>query len=92
METLGTIIVWVIFGLIVGAIARLIYPGPQPMGMVMTIVLGIVGSLLGGFISWIFVGGPNQPFHAGGWIMSILGAIIVVWLYLASTGTRTTRP
>src|SRR5687767_1932043 len=52
MGLLWSIITWAVFGLIVGAIARAIYPGRQPMGILMTMVLGIVGSLIGGFVSW----------------------------------------
>ena len=48
-------------------------------------LLGVAGSLVGGFLSWIVTGGPGEPFHAAGWIMSIVGAVIVVWIYLAST-------
>jgi uncharacterized membrane protein YeaQ/YmgE (transglycosylase-associated protein family) len=87
---IGSIIVWIVFGLVIGAIARLLYPGRQPIGIVMTIVLGIVGSLIGGFISWVFTG-PGEPFHAAGWIMSIVGALIAVWLYIAATGERAPR-
>ena len=94
METLGTIITWAAFGLVVGIIARFLYPGRQPMGLFMTMVLGIVGSLVGGFIAWGFGFRPDRgPFEGAGWIMSIIGALIVVWisLYLASRRTPGTR-
>jgi uncharacterized membrane protein YeaQ/YmgE (transglycosylase-associated protein family) len=81
--TLGAIISWAIFGLIVGAIARLLYPGRQAMGLLATMCLGIVGSLVGGFISWAIFGAPDGPFHGSGWIMSIVGGLIVVWVGLA---------
>jgi uncharacterized membrane protein YeaQ/YmgE (transglycosylase-associated protein family) len=91
---LGTIITWAVFGLVVGAIARLLYPGRQPMGIVMTMVLGIVGSLLGGFISWMFGFDPQDgPFQGAGWIMSIIGALIVVWtgLFMSSRTDASTH-
>jgi uncharacterized membrane protein YeaQ/YmgE (transglycosylase-associated protein family) len=84
---IATLITWAVFGLIIGAIARLLYPGRQPMGLAMTMVLGIIGSFLGGFISWMFGFDPAEgPFQGAGWIMSILGALIVVWgaLYMGS--------
>ena len=91
---IGTILTWVVFGLIVGAVARLIYPGRQPMGMLATIALGIVGSLVGGFVSWALGFAPldEGPFRGAGWIMSIVGALVVVWgtLYFASRGHRST--
>jgi uncharacterized membrane protein YeaQ/YmgE (transglycosylase-associated protein family) len=89
MEILWSILVWVLFGLVVGAVARLLYPGRQEMSIVATMILGIVGSLLGGFVSWLFTGGPeDSPFDGAGWIMSIVGALIVVWAYLAIAGRR----
>lgn len=80
MDTITALFVWVLFGLVVGAIARAIYPGRQPMGLGTTIMLGITGSLLGGVISWLVAGMPNRPlFEGSGWIMSIVGALVVVW-------------
>ena len=92
---LGSIIGWIIAGLIVGALARLLVPGRQNMSIAMTIVLGIVGALVGGFIgSMLF--GPNLTTDATGtyavqtawpgWIMSILGGVLVLWVYLAASG------
>lgn len=84
MDTIGAVLVWALFGLVVGALARALYPGRQSMGLAMTMVLGIVGSLLGGFISWAIAGGPGRgAFDGAGWIMSIVGALIVVWGALA---------
>lgn len=85
METIGAIIVWAVFGLIVGLIARAIMPGRQAMGLAMTMVLGIIGSLAGGLITWI-VTGANDPYQASGFIMSLIGAIIV--LAIAGMVTR----
>ena len=92
METLGTIISWAVFGLVVGLIARVLYPGRQPMGFLATMILGIVGSLLGGFIAYLFGFRPQDgAFSGSGWIMSIVGALIVVWigLFLGSQATAT---
>ena len=83
METLGTIISWAVFGLVIGLVARLLYPGRQPMGFFATMILGVVGSLLGGFISYLFGFRPEEgAFRDGGWIMSVIGAMIVVWIGL----------
>jgi uncharacterized membrane protein YeaQ/YmgE (transglycosylase-associated protein family) len=91
MDLLWTILVWAVFGLVVGAIARLLYPGRQPMGLVTTMILGIVGSFLGGLIAWAFGFRPaDGPFAGAGWIMSILGALIVVWIALYAGGRRRT--
>ena len=73
----------VIVGLIVGAIARWIMPGAQAMGWMMTSLLGIAGSIVGGFISSLIWKSPDGQFHPAGWIMSIAGALIVLWGYLS---------
>lgn len=83
---IATIIGWIVVGLIVGMIARLLHPGRDPMGLGGTIVLGILGSLIGGGIAYLFHLG-DSPYQPGGWIMSILGAILL--LALAAYGTRT---
>ena len=88
-----SIITWAVFGLIVGAFARLLYPGRQPMSLVMTMVLGVVGSLVGGLISWLFGFDPELgPFRGAGWILSIVGALIVVWIALYAGGRTGRRP
>jgi uncharacterized membrane protein YeaQ/YmgE (transglycosylase-associated protein family) len=84
----GAIVAWAVFGLIVGAIARLLWPGRQPAGCLGTIVLGLVGSIVGGFVTNLFVGGPDNPWHPAGWIMSIVGAILVLWIAALFTSDR----
>ena len=76
--------IWmIIIGLIAGALARLIMPGRDPMGIVMTIILGIVGSILGGLVSWAIWGAdtPESGFRPAGLLLSVIGAIIVLWIY-----------
>jgi len=74
--------IWmIIIGLIAGALARLIMPGRDPMGIVMTIILGIVGSILGGLVSWAIWGTETGRIQPAGLLLSILGAIIVLWIY-----------
>lgn len=83
------IIAWIFTGLIVGALARLLVPGRQDMGMGTTILLGIVGALVGGFISWALFGprgdvtGYDVAVAWPGWIMAILGGVLVLWGYLS---------
>jgi uncharacterized membrane protein YeaQ/YmgE (transglycosylase-associated protein family) len=73
------ILAWVLFGLVVGIIAKLLMPGRDPGGFIITILLGIAGALLGGFLGramgWY---GPNE---AAGWIVSILGAMLLLFIY-----------
>jgi uncharacterized membrane protein YeaQ/YmgE (transglycosylase-associated protein family) len=78
------IITWICFGLFVGLIARALYPGRQAMGFLATMILGIVGSLVGGLLAWTAGFGPidRGPFDGSGWIMSIVGAMLVVWASL----------
>jgi uncharacterized membrane protein YeaQ/YmgE (transglycosylase-associated protein family) len=72
---IGFIIYLIVFGLVVGALARLALPGPDPMGILATIGLGLAGAFLGGIIAHLLVG------TAGGIIFSIVGAIILLYLY-----------
>ena len=74
-------ITWLIVGLIAGALARLIMPGRDPMGIIMTIILGIVGSFVGGLVSWAIWGSNNGRFQPAGLLLSILGAILVLWIW-----------
>lgn len=80
------IIAWIVFGLIVGALAKLVMPGQDPGGIIVTILLGIVGAVLGGWIGQTMgFYGPGEP---AGWLMATLGAIIVLAVYRMATGTR----
>ena len=90
---LWTILGLIIIGLIAGLIARAIIPGKQSLGILMTIVLGIVGSFVGGFLGYLLFGSdPNEGFlQPSGIIGSILGAIIVLGLYVFFARRRTTR-
>jgi len=73
------ILTWILFGLVVGVIAKLLMPGRDPGGFIVTILLGIAGALLGGFVGRAMgFYGPNE---SAGWIISILGAIILLVLY-----------
>ena len=76
---------WLLIGLVAGGLARMLVPGRQSMGLIMTMVLGLVGSVIGGMISSMVFGySPNGPaFHAGGLIMSTVGAVIVLAVYAA---------
>lgn len=73
------ILSWIVFGLIVGVIAKLIMPGRDAGGFIVTVLLGIAGSLVGGFVGQLL--GLYGPGQAGGIIMSILGAIILLAIY-----------
>ncbi|HEV8169297.1 MAG TPA: GlsB/YeaQ/YmgE family stress response membrane protein [Pyrinomonadaceae bacterium] len=72
---------WLIIGLIAGALARLIMPGRDPMGIIATIVLGIVGSILGGLVSMAIWRNNTDGFQPAGLLLSVLGAILVLWIW-----------
>ena len=79
---------WIVFGLIVGAIAKLLMPGKDPGGIIVTMLLGIVGALLGGFAGRAMgLYGPNE---SAGIFMSIIGAILVLFIYRLMVGRRST--
>ena len=73
------ILAWIVFGLVVGIIAKLVTPGRDPGGFIITMLLGIAGALLGGFIGRAM--GFYGPQESAGWLMSIGGAILLLVLY-----------
>lgn len=81
---LGLIVSLLIIGLIAGALARLLIPGKQDIGILMTIVIGVVGSFVGGFLGYLlFHKDANQGWlQPSGIVGSIIGAVIVLLLYL----------
>ena len=77
---------WIIFGLVVGALAKLIMPGRDPGGIIVTIILGIVGAMLGGWIGRAMgLYGPNEP---AGFFMALLGSIVLLAVYRFTLGAR----
>ncbi|CAE6796582.1 MULTISPECIES: GlsB/YeaQ/YmgE family stress response membrane protein [Paraburkholderia] len=75
LSFIGTVIV----GLVVGLIARAVKPGDDSMGLIMTIVLGVAGSLIAGYVGRAL--GWYQPGQAAGWIASVIGAIVLLIIY-----------
>ena len=90
---LGLIISIIVIGLIAGALARLIVPGKQNLSIGMTILLGVIGSFVGGFLGYLIFGHDAQDgfFQPAGIIGSIIGAIIVLLIWISVTGRRTAR-
>ena len=87
VEIMFWIIGWILFGLVVGLIARALVPGSQSLGCLQTMLLGIGGSFVGGLIGYLLVGG--SVFQSSGWIGSIIGAVIL--LILAARRSRQPR-
>ncbi len=86
---IGTIIVWIIIGLVAGALAKLIMPGDDPGGIIVTIIIGIAGAFVGGFLaSLIGIGGGGIIWTI---IIATIGAIILLAIYRAIVGGRTAR-
>ncbi|MBE7521369.1 MAG: GlsB/YeaQ/YmgE family stress response membrane protein [Burkholderiales bacterium] len=76
-------IVWmIIVGFIVGLIARFFYPGAINLGFWMTTLLGIGGSVVGGIIGGLFSKSPDGKFRTAGFIMSVIGSLLLLWVYL----------
>ncbi|AXB47272.1 GlsB/YeaQ/YmgE family stress response membrane protein [Amycolatopsis lurida] len=82
-----TILGWLLFGLIAGFIARALVPGKDDIGFLQTILLGIVGSVVGGFLFGLLTVG-FRGFEPAGWIGSVIGAIIVLVIYNKVTGRK----
>jgi uncharacterized membrane protein YeaQ/YmgE (transglycosylase-associated protein family) len=94
MDMVAVILSWALCGLVIGLIARFLVPGPQPLGILRTILLGVVGAFLGGLLYWAIYRSPGEPFSFSanawhGWIFSIIGAVIVLAVYCWGRPRRT---
>lgn len=70
---------WILFGLVVGIVAKLLMPGRDPGGFIVTTILGIVGAVIGGFLGrTLGLYGPGEP---AGFLMATLGAVVLLFLY-----------
>lgn len=76
---------WILFGLVVGVIAKFLMPGSDPGGWIVTILLGIAGSFVGGFLASTLMGRDSQT---AGWIGSIIGAMVLLFIYRLIVGRR----
>ncbi|MHC5542394.1 GlsB/YeaQ/YmgE family stress response membrane protein [Singulisphaera rosea] len=84
---MGNIIGWIVFGIVAGAIARVLHPGPDRMGLVSTTLLGVVGSFVGGGIAYV-LRLETSPYQPGGWLLSILGSVLLLTLGFFSKQAR----
>lgn len=86
------IIGWILLGLFAGAIAKLIMPGDDPGGIIVTTLIGIAGALVGGFIaSALDIGDLDEFFDIGTWLIAIAGALLLLFLYRVFMGERRGR-
>jgi len=83
------IIGWILLGLIAGAIAKLIMPGNDPGGIIVTIIIGIVGAIVGGYIAKALKFGSDKHFFdIKTWVIAILGALLLLAIYRVVAGNR----
>lgn len=82
---------WILLGIVAGVIAKALLPGDDPGGFIVTVIIGIVGALLGGFLARALgLGDPiDEFFDVSTWLAAIIGAIILLVVYRAVTGRRT---
>jgi uncharacterized membrane protein YeaQ/YmgE (transglycosylase-associated protein family) len=81
-----TILLWIVFGIIVGAVARWIVPGEGPGGVLGDLIVGIVGALIGGWIFSFF--GHTMTLNLGSFICAVIGAVVLLWIIRAVSGRR----
>ena len=84
--SVSNLLSWMVCGVIVGLIARFLLPGRQSMSLLMTMVLGLVGAVVGGFLYSLVQGAPAEPFSLSGnawygWVVAIIGAVVALWAY-----------
>jgi uncharacterized membrane protein YeaQ/YmgE (transglycosylase-associated protein family) len=84
------IIAWIVLGLVAGGLAKLIMPGRDPGGIIVTMLIGIAGALVGGFVFSLFGGGGVTGLNLGSIIVAIVGSLILLALYRVIAGRRRT--
>jgi uncharacterized membrane protein YeaQ/YmgE (transglycosylase-associated protein family) len=91
-ELLMGIIGWIVLGLLAGAIAKLIMPGEDPGGIIVTMLIGIAGAIVGGLIaSALDIGDLDEFFDIGTWLIAIGGSLLLLFLYRMIVGDRAGR-
>jgi uncharacterized membrane protein YeaQ/YmgE (transglycosylase-associated protein family) len=80
------ILLWILFGLVVGVVAKFIMPGNDPGGFIITTIIGIVGAMLGGWIGRMM--GLYRDGEAAGFIMAVVGAVVLLAVYRVVLGRR----
>ena len=81
LEVIMGIFSWIVFGLIAGLLGKAIMPGNDPGGWVVTMLIGIGGAILGGFIATLLGWGTVSGFNMSSFLIAILGSLILLWLY-----------
>jgi uncharacterized membrane protein YeaQ/YmgE (transglycosylase-associated protein family) len=86
------ILAWIVLGLLAGAIAKAIMPGRDPGGILVTMLIGIVGAFLGGFLGNMLTGNGLNGFSFWSLLLAVLGSLLLLWIYRATTRSRRTIP
>jgi uncharacterized membrane protein YeaQ/YmgE (transglycosylase-associated protein family) len=85
------VIAWIVFGLLAGALARVVFPRKQPAGLIITIALGIGGALIGGLIASLLGAGGVTGFNLSSLLIAIAGAVLLLVVYEAVAGSDAAR-
>jgi uncharacterized membrane protein YeaQ/YmgE (transglycosylase-associated protein family) len=83
-----SILSWIIFGLIAGAIAKALHPGKDPGGWIVTIIIGIAGAFVGGWLGSMVMDAPTSNWSLKGFLFAVGGAVLLLWLYGMATRKR----
>ncbi len=85
---MGAILSWILFGLVAGAIAKAIHPGKDPGGWIVTILIGVAGAFVGGWLGGMFFDLPTSNWSLKGFLFAVVGAILLLWVYRLVTAKR----
>lgn len=88
------IIAFLVLGLLAGAIAKAVMPGDDPGGILITMVIGVIGALAGGFLAGLIFGADplDEFFDLSTWLTAIVGSVLLLWVYRMVAGGRRSRP
>jgi uncharacterized membrane protein YeaQ/YmgE (transglycosylase-associated protein family) len=86
-----SVLSWILFGLVAGAIAKALHPGKDPGGWIITIVIGILGGILGGAIGMYVLGWSDvDGWNFRSFLLAVAGAVLLLWIYRMVTSRRST--
>jgi uncharacterized membrane protein YeaQ/YmgE (transglycosylase-associated protein family) len=81
MSTAALLFAWVVLGVVAGALSRFLMPGREPLTLGGAVLVGLIGSLVGGFLSWGVTGMPDGRVHAANWVLPVVCTILAVTLF-----------
>lgn len=83
LEVPVAMVIWALFGLIVGSAFRALFPAGRVLGHLAVSLWSVLGAVVGGLSWWVLTEGRQEPYHPASWVLAVVGAVAAVWIYVA---------